>query len=425
MTSVVSTNTQAILLLTAPLIVGRRGYSSELLTPKEYNQLERILRDNQSEPADLLGPDAERIFTKLQNAIDSERLSRLLGRGFLLSQAIDHWQARTIWVVSREDEGYPTRLKTRLTEKAPPVLYGCGDASILETGGLAIVGSRHVDAQLIEYTESVGRLAAEAGQTVFSGGARGIDQAALRGALLGGGRAAGVLADSLERLALTREHREYLMDQRLILVSPYDPAAGFDVGNAMSRNKAIYALADAALVVSSDYEKGGTWAGAVEQLRKLQIVPVYVRSNGEVQKGLGALQKMGAVPWPNPTNTEEFKQALRVQPEFVKDASRQGSLPIPIINQQVATGHAKMAIQAVPFPGWTVPPVTSVEGRFAGAKELILQMKTPKTEAEVAIDLQVSNNQARKWLVRLVKEGMLERTGRSPFRYSVPSEKAM
>ncbi len=51
--------------------------------------------------------------------------------------------------------------------------------------------------------------------------------------------------------------------------------------------KLIYALADAALVVSSDYEKGGTWAGAVEQLEKLQFVPVYVRSNGFEQLGSG------------------------------------------------------------------------------------------------------------------------------------------
>ena len=90
------------------------------------------------------------------------------------------------------------------------------------------------------------------------------------------------------------------MDGQLVLISPYDPSAGFNVGHAMQRNKLIYALADAALVVSSDYEKGGTWAGAVEQLEKLRLVPVYVRSNGETGKGLEALRRKGALPWPNP-----------------------------------------------------------------------------------------------------------------------------
>ena len=54
----------------------------------------------------------------------------------------------------------------------------------------------------------------------------------------------------------------------------------------MQRNKLIYALASAALAVNSDYQKGGTWAGAVEQLDKLKFVPVYVRANGETGRGL-------------------------------------------------------------------------------------------------------------------------------------------
>ena len=65
---------------------------------------------------------------------------------------------------------------------------------------------------------------------------------------------------------MLREHREALMDGRLVLACPYDPAARFQVGQAMQRNKLIYALSDAALVVNSDYGKGGTWTGATEQL---------------------------------------------------------------------------------------------------------------------------------------------------------------
>ena len=102
----------------------------------------------------------------------------------------------------------------------------------------------------------------------------------MRGALEAGGNACGVLADSLEKTTMNREHRNLLIDGQLVLISPYDPSAGFNVGNAMQRNKLIYALADASLVVSSDVDKGGTWAGAVEQLDKLKVVPVYVRIDG-------------------------------------------------------------------------------------------------------------------------------------------------
>ncbi len=321
-----SPNTQAILLLTAPLIAGRNEPSADLLTPSEYKQLARFLREEQQQPADLLELDVWKLLEERQRLVDCDRLKRLLARGFLLSQAIERWQARSIWVLSRADAEYPKRLKMRLKEDAPPVLYGCGDAAILESGGLAVVGSRHVDEELIAQTEDVGRLAARARRTLVSGGARGIDQAAMRGALEAGGRVTAVLADSLERAALNRGHRSFLMDGQLVLISPYDPTAGFNVGHAMQRNKLIYALADAALVVSSDYEKGGTWAGAVEQLDKLRLVPVYVRSNGQTSKGLEALQKKGALPWPDPGTPEALSEVLAAEVSPGQDAPSQGHL---------------------------------------------------------------------------------------------------
>jgi len=308
-----TSNTQAILLLTAPLIVGRRDHSAELLTFTEYSKLARLLYELGVEPADLLGANAARILDKCRNVTDASRLEQLLARGFLLSQAFERWSARAIWVVSRADPEYPRRLKARLKEDAPPLVYGCGDPQLLETGGLAVVGSRHVDAQLLEYARDVGTLAAESQRTVISGGARGVDVAAMGGASLAGGNVVGVLADDLERAALARDHREGLIDGKLVLISPYDPAAGFNVGNAMQRNKVIYALADAALVVSSDFGKGGTWSGAIEQLEQHRFVPVFVRVSPDAGKGIDALRQKGALVWPNPRDHASFQAALAVR----------------------------------------------------------------------------------------------------------------
>ena len=135
----------------------------------------------------------------------------------------------------------------------------------------------------------------------------------MSGALQAGGSVVGVLADSLSRQSVSRNLREYLMDNRLVLISPYDPAAGFNVGNAMNRNKIIYALADVALVVSSDYRKGGTWSGAVEQLDKFHYVPVYVHLNNEAGKGIKALHEKGAIAWPEPQNEDDLITALNIQ----------------------------------------------------------------------------------------------------------------
>jgi predicted Rossmann fold nucleotide-binding protein DprA/Smf involved in DNA uptake len=460
MTPVLSPNTQAILLLTAPLIAGRGTASSDLLSPGEYKRLARHLREIQHQPADLVSPDAAEILRACQPVIDENRLQKLLGRGFLLSQVIERWQARAIWVVSRADAQYPRRLKARLREDAPAVLYGCGDLGLLESGGLAVVGSRHVDDALIDYTMSVGRLAARAGRTLVSGGAKGIDQAAMRGALEAGGKVCGVLADSLEKTTMNREHRNLLLDDQLVLISPYDPSAGFNVGNAMQRNKLIYALADTSLVVSSDLNKGGTWAGATEQLDKLKFVPVFVRSTGEPSRGLDALCKKGALPWPNPQDVDSFEAVFNVtKPSpatsqqvgfalFMNDEPYDAAHVTPSpLNATLATYAGNVlttttdvlsdakAVAERPERLSTVTQVASVpfiketdtqkaittpaELLFAAVRDsILLLLNKPMKDAEVAAALDVTNAQAKTWLQRLVDEGVLDKH-KKPARYIV------
>lgn len=327
MTEPLSPNTQAILLLTAPLIVGRKSGSEQPLTASEYIRLAVYLRDAGRSPADLLTAGGDALAQECVSLVNTERMKGLLARGFLLSQAVERWASRAIWVVSRADAAYPRRLKTRLGTAAPAVFYGCGDVRLLEGGGLAVVGSRDVSDALIAYTEAVGHLAARAKCSIVSGGARGVDQAAMRGAWSNGGTAVGVLADSLEKAALNSEHRDALREGRLVLTSPYDPSAGFNVGHAMQRNKLIYALADAALVVNSDVNKGGTWAGAKEQLDKLNFVRVYVRSVGEASAGLEALRECGAEPWPEPSTSEDFIATLQ-RPAVPKSRQSQPELAL-------------------------------------------------------------------------------------------------
>jgi len=98
----------------------------------------------------------------------------------------------------------------------------------------------------------------------------------------------------------------------------------------MQRNKLIYALADASLVVSSDLNKGGTWAGAVEQLDKLKFVPVYMRSTGESSPGIDALRGKGAIPWPNPQDADAFEGVFDV------------AAPTPVASLQ--TGLAQLSM---------------------------------------------------------------------------------
>ncbi|HSW62966.1 MAG TPA: DNA-processing protein DprA [Dissulfurispiraceae bacterium] len=413
-----SQNTQAILLLTAHLITGRNADSRDLLTFGEYKKLARFLHENKHWPSDLLATDAESLIAECRLVIDSDRMKRLLDRGFLLSQAVERWQTRAIWVVSRADENYPARLRKQLKGDAPPILYGCGDAGILETGGLAVVGSRHVDDMIIKYTETIGQLAAASRCTIVSGGARGIDQAAMRGALGAGGRVSGVMADSLERAVLNREHRNLLMKGHLILISPYDPSAGFNVGHAMQRNKLIYALSDAALVVNTDYEKGGTWTGAVEQLEKMRLVPVYVRTAGDCGKGIAALRQRGALPWPEPSSPEAFMDVLASKDTHGSVVSGKDGLLFAVhedANSDYDVQQPSLTNEAQP-PLRTTANATPAEELFAKVREILERIDSPKTDAEVAEELAVSKNQAKEWLQRLVDAGVLKKLSK-PIRY--------
>lgn len=396
MTPTISANTKAILLLTAPLIAGRNTASSDLLSPSEYKLLARHLREIQHQPADLIAPNATDILHACQHIIDKERLQHLLGRGFLLSQAVDRWQTRAIWVVSRADTEYPRRLKVRLREDAPALLYGCGDMALLETGGLAVVGSRNVDDTLIDYTLSIGHLAAKASKTLVSGGARGIDQAAMRGALEAGGNVCGILANSLEKTVMNREQRNKLLNGQLVLISPYDPNAGFNVGHAMQRNKLIYALADGALVVSSDVKKGGTWAGAVEQLEKFKFAPVYVRSTGSASPGLDELRRKGAHLWPNPQDGDAL-QAVLSGTTYAPHS--QPNLTLPLESPPSALEQAE--------PKTVLTPADAL---FATVLSVIPKLlSTPMKDTEVATALDVSTAQAKAWLQRLMIQGVIEK----------------
>ena len=305
-----SANTAAILLLTAPLVVGSRGPRAQILTAGEYRRLAPWLASLQSEPADLLEPGADRLVAQCGGLIDETRLRQLLNRGFLLSQAVERWRTRGIWVVSRADAAYPPLLKKRLKNDAPSVLYGCGLQEIMHSRSFAIVGSRDVTEPLIEYTRRTAALVAGAGLTVVSGGARGVDRAAMNGALEAGGTVVGVLPGDLERTVMNREFRNLLLEERLVLVSPFDPSQRFTVAQAMQRNRVIYALAESGLVANADVNRGGTWAGAVEQLKKYSV-PVFVRANGDPSAGLEALLARGARRWPEPEDPDVINAIIR------------------------------------------------------------------------------------------------------------------
>lgn len=308
------------------------------------------------------------------------------------------------------------------------MLFGVGDSGLLNPGGLAIVGSRNVDAEGEAFTRAAARTCARDGLPVVSGGARGVDQTAMLSALEVGGKVVGVLADSLQKTALARKYRTGIREKRLALVSPFHPDARFNVGNAMGRNKYIYALSDFALIISAEVKKGGTWAGATEELKRTSARPLFVRMADAVPQGNRDLTDLGARPFPQPPWDTNLKSLL----SQAKATSQKNRTPV---QQSLFGGDVKpVEVDMVKEEPRACPEVTenhppdahpAPEDYESKGLPMIYDIVRPVilraaadwvSAAELAEQLDVRKGQIEDWLKRAVEDGIIEKKTR-PVRY--------
>lgn len=301
-------NQQAILMLTARFGPAQKGEPTPL-TPIEYGRFSRWLHSRKLAPKDLMSDiDAVmNLWDDPKGKVTSDRVSYLFGRGVAMGIALDKWTSAGLWILTRADKGYPIRLRKALGDAAPAVFFGVGNPDLLQAGGLAIVGSRHIRTAEEDFTARLANCAAASGMNVVSGGARGVDEAAMLAALRGEGTALGVLGNGLLDAALSDKWRDYLQRRDLCLASTFFPEASFHVGNAMARNKYLYALSDFGMVIRSEKGKGGTWAGATEALKK-SLAPVFVHPDSDAD-GNAALLELGAYPLNPPEATESMDES--------------------------------------------------------------------------------------------------------------------
>ncbi|MBI9046651.1 MAG: DNA-protecting protein DprA [Anaerolineaceae bacterium] len=291
----ITQNTQAILLLCGGLGV-KRVLPPEPLTQSEYNQLAIRLHELGMQPFDLLkSRGLEMLREYAEKKVTFSRLEALMGRGAALAFALESWMNQGLWILSRSDSVYPKCFINLLKKYAPPLIYGVGEKHFLNKGGLSIVGSRDVDEDTLYFANCMAVLCAQQDIQVVSGGARGIDEEAMLAALDEGGKVVGVLSHALTQAVRSKKYRDYIHKGQLTLISTFDPLAGFNAGNAMMRNKFIYVLGDWALAVNSAHGKGGTWGGAIDNL-KFDRVPLFVRDGEDIPEGNRALIRKGGIP---------------------------------------------------------------------------------------------------------------------------------
>jgi len=415
---------QAMLLLTVNF--GKSDASgAKPLSNSEWGRFAAWLRDHGMGPADLLNGDLTNLDSINDIGLSVDRIRSLTERGAALGFALEKWERAGLWVITRADPEYPERLKRRLKALSPPVLFGCGNTALLNKGGLAVVGSRNASDADIEFTQSLGRHAAAEGASIVSGGARGVDEAAMAGTLDGEGTGVAVLADSLLKSATSSRFRRPIMAGDLALISPFNPEAGFFSGNAMARNKYIYCLADAAVVVACTPDKGGTWSGAVEALKKAWV-PVWVMQSAASGSGNPLLADRGArwVPDELPPIAALFDESLQktlddnlpLEPRGRQDAPAVEIDAQPLERPSWNSAPVRVADEVPPSERTNTAPYEAFLSALSAIKSLL-----PLGADQIAGQLGMKKSAASAHLKRGVNDGRIKKLSK-PVRYDfVPS----
>ena len=247
---------------------------------KQFGLPEAILARRRAELAPLISP-------AVLTALDTDEVSQAVDRARA-------WADQPCqFVVTLADENYP-RLLLEIPDP-PPLLYARGRVELLSRPALAVVGSRNATLQGEANAQTMAKALSEAGLTIVSGLALGIDAAAHRGGLGGAGSTIAVLGTGIDivypqrnaALATEIAARGLLLSEFPLGTAPAGP-------NFPRRNRLISGLARGCLVVEAALASGSliTARAAADQGREVFAMPGSIHS--PLAKGCHALIKSGA-----------------------------------------------------------------------------------------------------------------------------------
>jgi DNA processing protein len=228
-------------------------------------------------------------------------------------------------VIGQDDSEYPEMLK--LIPDPPAVLYIRGNLEPRDLNAVGIVGSRRCSHYGREQAERFGALLAQAGVTVISGGARGVDSGSHRGAMQPtNGRTIAVLGCGVD-IAYPPENAAIFKQiaARGAVISEFPMASPPLKENFPRRNRIISGMSRGVLVVEADIASGALITArqaGVEHGRPVFALPGRV--DNPMSAGPHALIRDGATLV---TNLEEILEGLGPLPHPVTQSADEDSIP--------------------------------------------------------------------------------------------------
>ena len=257
------------------------------------NQTRLALLRRFGDPESIFYADADELL--LTDGVERSQLKLLENHDLAPADRIlADCQRLDIRLLTLSDAAYPGRLKN--IYDPPALLYCKGRLPLLDDLlCVAVVGTRDCTPYGVACAEKLGFGLASGGAAVVSGLAKGIDAAAIRGALRAGGVTVGVVGNGLD-VYYPYESRYLYEDVASagVLLSEYPPGTEPASGHFPVRNRIISGLSLAALVVEAPEKSGAliTAATALEQGRDVFAVPGPIDAPASV--GCNCLIRDGA-----------------------------------------------------------------------------------------------------------------------------------
>lgn len=300
---------------------------------------------------------------RLRSVLDDRSHAALVKHrpGIDVVKLMDRLASDGIATVTLADEGYPALL--REIGSPPPVLFYRGQLLETDSTAVAIVGTRRVTSYGREMATQIGQGLAQAGVTVISGLAKGVDGIAHQAAVAAGGRTVAVLGSGVNRI-YPYEHTRLaaqIAEQGAVL-SDYAPDRKPDAPNFPARNRIISGLSLGVVVIEAPERSGAliTVDFAADQGRDVFAVPGQavssnsdgtnklirdgarlVRSADDVLEDLQLRRHEAAEPIQQPLLMNEDERRLLAvltrDPQHIDDIADRCNLELPGVSARLVT----------------------------------------------------------------------------------------
>ena len=390
----------------------KKRYKPYTLT--QWNRLAKIIMNSSlQKPSALLNIKKEVLRDELLlSDAEINRIDFLLKRGGNIAIEIERLESLGIYITTRAEENYPNRLKKTLKKYSPPIIYYSGNLDLADRKAVAIVGSRDVDNDGVLFTKKFASKCAREGYVIVSGGAKGVDSIAENTSITENGCAISIVSNNLNKKIKEKSVRNAILEGRLLVMSTVNPDAHFTVYRAMDRNKYIYGLSQYAVVVSSSYDKGGTWNGATENLKR-KWVPLYVRNDEGIPLGNKKLMELGG----KPINLKAIEESNISIEEFFKNNIEKKYNQEEIHQLDIYSINKKSENQEIS------KVMEENNNEFLDVYDVVLPyikqaIVEPKNQKELSEILNVNKTQISTWIKRAMEENEIKKLS-NPVRYAL------